>query len=215
MRGIGKMRWVLMGASSGLGRAFLEILSHQETVEILSLSRRAQAGFQVEARSFDFAKIENWGPILDEIEKFQPERIVYFAGGGPHGRYDQKKFSDHQWAFKVSFEFPAYLLHRILENANRSESSVKKICFIGSSIAESSADPLAASYAASKHALKGLIDSIKIELAESPSSIEISLFSPGYMNTRMLPAGSWPRQNPELVKEPEEIATELYAFLNQ
>ncbi len=225
------MKWALLGASSGLGAAFhrLILMSHPDH-QILSISRKAQDGERTKAWRADFSKEDQWPRILDEIKNFQPDWIIYFSGGGPYGRFDEKNFRDHQWAFKVNFEFPAYVLHQVMQTQFKEAATVSSLnskplegvknsllstnlCFIGSSIAESSADPMAASYAAGKHALKGLVDSVKAEIPREGLNFRLELFSPGYMSTPMLPANSWPRLQ-GLAQEPAMVAKELLKTLS-
>lgn len=254
------MRWVCLGASSGLGLSVVQELLTKPNSHILSISRKARDNqifanqSSIESLQFDFSKENVWPEILNSIKLFKPDRVVYFAGGGPYGFFSEKKFSSHQWAWKVTFEFPAFLLHSLLadninsnaienentwdkekvemnhsepKNLSQKELSQKRsqkiVCFIGSSIAEAKPDPGAASYAAAKHALKGLIQSVQSESEEllkkkslhPQKNLEwtIKLFSPGYMDTRMLPPQSWPRQVSGLVKDPKDVSIELLQFL--
>ncbi|MES3039325.1 MAG: SDR family NAD(P)-dependent oxidoreductase, partial [Bdellovibrionota bacterium] len=82
---------------------------------------------------------------------------------------------------------------------------LKKFFVVGSAVAEQKADPGAAMYSASKHALCGLVHSIQKE--EIP--FDLRLFSPGYMDTGMLPPQAWPRKEPGLVKDAKVLAQKL------
>lgn len=207
-----KERWVLLGASKGLGLAFHQVLrAHRPQEEVLLLSR-TQGGF-------DFSKTERWPEYLQKIEHFEPSRIIYFAAGGPYGPFEKFEWKDHEWSLKVSFLFPAFLLHSFMKNRPK---SLTQMVFIGSRIAESQADPGAAAYCASKHALRALIETIHLEQAGSLSpaaltgvqlknsaSLKLKLYSPGYMNTGLLPQGSWPREQ-GLAVDPHLEALKLY-----
>lgn len=130
-------------------------------------------------------------------------RIFYFAGGGPHGAYSSKKFSDHMWAMNVSYLAFASILHFVLNQFSNLKHL--QIIAIGSSIAESKPDFHAASYSAAKHALKGLISSIQLEYSQP----DVRLFSPGYMKTKMLPPMAWVYQLNGLVASPKQVASIL------
>ena len=80
---------------------------------------------------------------------------------------------------------------------------------MGSSVAEDKADPGAASYAAAKHALKGLLESVILEKPD----LDVRLFSPGYMDTGMLPQNAWPRQQ-GLAEDPDAVARRLWQWSN-
>ena len=105
------------------------------------------------------------------------------AGGGPHGKFQSKEFKDHLWAYKLNLLFPAELIHWSLRNL-----SLKQFVLVGSSVAESNADPLASSYSSAKHGLKGLVSSINAEGCD----FDLRLFSPPYMDTDLLPNNSQP-----------------------
>lgn len=217
---------VCFGVSHGLGAAYLELLAN-ESFQMLSFSRTDPASrekFQSILRheKFDAAKVDQWGGVFDLVEKANPEKIFLFLGGGPFGPFETKQFKDHEWAWNVSFRFQAFLLHAILQKRKEDSSAfteLKQIIFIGSSVAESKADPGAASYAAAKHALIGLITSVQAESRGGESQgdqfkqqLDIRLVSPPYMNTRMLPASAWPREQ-GLVREPREVALEMKSWL--
>ena len=170
------------------------IQSEDVGIKILPLSRQ---------HGTDFTKTDSFDEILQKLSEAELDTLYYVAGGGPFGDFGSKEWKDHQWAFRLNFEFPAMLLHYFL----KSPGTLKKIVFVGSSVAESSADPGAASYSAAKHGLKGLVDSV---IAEKPELI-VQLFSPGYMDTDMLPANAWPRQR-GLAEEPHAVARRLWQW---
>ena len=167
-------KWVLLGASRGLGKAFAEV----SPVPVQIWSRRVE-------NSWDFSRQEDFEEKFMRMMQFEPSRIFYFAGGGPHGLFESKNWRDHDWSWNVNFVFPARLLHAVL----RHPGSVKQITFMGSAIADADPDPLAASYCAGKHALRGLIESVR---AEAPRKVDVRLFRPPYMKTDLLPANSAP-----------------------
>lgn len=196
---VSKPKWILIGGSRGLGAEFAKLLeAKSETYEILS---RKYGGF-------DVTRIEQWDTLVSKISDLGPAKIVYFSGGGPYGVFGSKAFKDHQWAFRLNFEFPAFLLHRVLQAG--AFDKLQQVCFIGSAIAESKPDPGAASYSAAKHGLLGLVSSVQ---AEAHGDLDLRLYSPGYMDTGMLPANAWPRAQAGLVRAPADMAGELYAWL--
>lgn len=171
-------RILVLGGSRGLGAALIRQFQDQN-IEALSLSRKSEL-------KADFAKAESWPDVIEKIRGLKPNRIFYCAAGGPYGNYGKYNWKDHAWALRVTFEFPAYLIHSLLQNPL---SALQQVLVVGSSIAESSADPGASSYAAAKHALKGLVTSLQKE----PLAFDLRLLSPGYMSTDLLPLDSAPR----------------------
>lgn len=201
--------WVLLGASRGLGRAFIEKVRKENSSIQLSVFSRKKSDLpqDVQFIASDFSKKDQWEQLILEIRKINPQKIFYFAGGGPFGKTQDKKWSDHQWAFSVTFEFPAFLVHQFLQNSQ----SLQQLVVIGSAIAESQPDANASSYCAAKHALKGFVTSI---FSEQKPPFDLRLFSPGYIDTNLLPAHAWPRQQTGLVFKPEEVADILWSTVH-
>ncbi len=186
-------KWVLLGAGRGLGLAFSQLVKSQYPGIQLFLASRSVNGF-------DFSKTDLFEFYAEKVADFSADRVFYFAGGGPYGAFSKFEWKDHLWSLNVTFGFPAYLLNYL----GKAPAQIKQMIFIGSAIAESRVDPNAAMYCASKHALKGLISTLQSEGYPIP----VSLFSPGYMNTQMLPKSAWPREQ-GLVTEPNIIAQQL------
>lgn len=195
------MKYILLGASRGLGLEVSQVLSaggHQ----VFNFSRSSSP-------KMDFSKIELASSYLEGWAELKAERIIYFAGGGPFGPFAKKEFKDHQWAYAVNFIFPSWLLHMVLTDS-RFIGNLKQICFIGSAVAGTKPDPGAASYAAGKQGLRGLLTSVQ---QEPHGDLDIRLFSPGYLDTAMLPPNAWPRQGGGLVKSPAVVAQALLEWL--
>ena len=207
-------KYILLGASRGLGWAtYQEIKMQEPDSEVLLVSRKIDSKKNelkslTTAYSFDLTNWSKDDSLFKKIIEFKPTHIIYFAGGGPHGDFVTKKWTDHEWALKINFLTPAQMIHQLGQNQNDLKN-LKSVIVIGSSIAESNADPQAASYCAAKHALKGLITTLQIE---NKTAFKLHLFSPGYMETDLLPAHSWPRLENKAEK-PEKVASELYLSL--
>lgn len=185
----------ILGASRGLGASLAKCIEKESPeTELLLLSR---------THGVDFADESQYSQILERLEQAQLSKIFYVAGGGPYGSYSSKEWKDHQWALRLNFEFPAMLLHYFLQKPGK----LTQLVFVGSSVAEDKPDPGAASYAAAKHGLKGLIDSV---IAEKPA-LDVRLYSPGYMDTKLLPQNAWPRQQ-GLAEDPHDVARRLWQW---
>ncbi|MCB0368603.1 MAG: SDR family oxidoreductase [Bdellovibrionales bacterium] len=185
--------WSLLGASRGLGLEFSKLVPQLNKDISLFLASRT-------INHFDFSNEDLFEFYCEEILNTKPQRIFYFAAGGSYGPFGKFDWKDHKWTMNVSFNFPAFLLNYFLKN----HQGVKQIIFIGSKIAENDPDPNAAMYCAAKHALKGLVSSVQLE---NPP-FELTLYSPGYMDTGLLPKGAWPRSK-GIVSEPSHIAKSL------
>ena len=200
-------KFILLGASRGLGwQTYLQLAKKNERQFLLSSRKIHDKKAEVSSGTFlleqDFSKVPVSAEFLQQLRQFSPTCLIYFAGGGPYGLFQDKKWSDHMWSLQTSFLYPAELLHQIMRDV-QNWPQLKTIALIGSSIAEAQGDPKAASYAAAKHALKGLVDSVNTEQKTAP---QVLLFSPGYMQTDLLPPNSEPRsshraENPVVVAE--------------
>ncbi len=218
----------ILGSSRGFGASLYNELSHYENKEFLLVSRKIeQQGVELQNElqyrevqlsidlknknnkvlfNCDFSKLENCQLLKSKIIEFKPDIIFYIAGGGPYGRFEDKKWADHLWAYNVNLLFPAQLYHELLALKKLNLITTKIIIFIGSDIADNKPDPLSASYSSAKHGLRGLINSIQYE----QPLIESYLYSPGYMDTKLLPPNATPRhQTPDLVVKPEHEVKKL------
>jgi short-subunit dehydrogenase len=208
-------RYVILGASRGLGWAFYQNkFAAEPNSEFLLVSRKINESHRsdhqhVQICKNDFSVTPVSSNFLKVLKEFSPTYIVYCAGGGPYGHFENKKWSDHTWAINVNFMFPAELLH-LISNDPESYRNLKSITFIGSKIAESNPDARAASYAAAKHALKGLVTTVQLE---STLPFKVKLFSPGYILTDLLPLNSAPRiENKALTVD--IVASQLVQFID-
>ena len=183
-------RILVLGGSRGLGAALVQGLQSQKT-EAISLSRKSPL-------SVDFSKADRWSEIFQKIQELSPNRIIYAAAGGPFGPFEKFEWKDHAWSLKVTFEFPAALIHFLMQEKLE---SLRQVVVVGSSIAESQPDPGAAAYAAAKHALRGLISTLQKETLP----FDLRLLSPGYMATDLLPLDSAPRREGK-ARDPFKIA---------
>jgi short-subunit dehydrogenase len=215
--------WLLVGASRGLGFEFFKQLQNlpvrPQQLLLISRNRCAEPAHQEDTPSeswfsVDLSKPESLEHFLELASAFKINRFVYFAGGGPYGPYATKNWKDHEWAFKVSFIAAARLFHHFMRSPDFRQGIA-----IGSQIAERSPDIGAASYCAAKHALFGLLSTLQQEAVENRGkakgliSQDLRLFSPGYMNTELLPASSWPRAKGLKILEPTLVASELLGWM--
>lgn len=209
-------RIVIFGASRGLGKALaLQLLSQDENMVLLSLSREAEAAkndpqflpfaHRIKAVDLDFTADQAAKEAYQQLILFRPHKFFYLAGGGPYGAFHKKQWKDHDWALRLNFLFVAELLHMMMRDWQRFHE-LRQLIVTGSAIAEDKADPFASSYSAGKHALIGLIKSIQ---AENLIPVDLRVFSPAYMDTEMLPPQATPRKNGSKIFNPVDVATAL------
>jgi short-subunit dehydrogenase len=201
-----------LGCSRGLGNAVLK--KWDKNADVLLVSRKiellqnlAREFNKAQIRQCDLADEQSAVELTETLIQSQVDRVFYFAGGGPFGFFEQKKWKDNSWALHVNFLTPFYILHSMLKH-----NSLRQFIYVGSKIAENNPEPMGTSYAAAKKAMRGVIESIK----ERPQQLKahIDIFSPGYMDTDMLPPNAEPRLS-GLAIDPNVIADEFITFAKQ
>ena len=211
-------RIAVLGASRGFGRSLslkYMIESGSEDKFFLASRKIKSSMFSLENslqghlskaswENVDFTQVKLYSEFILRLRDFNPTHIFYVAGGGPFGPFASKQFKDHLWAIRLSFLFPAQLIHMALLGEF---SNLRQLICVGSAIAESQADPGAASYSAAKHGLKGLLST----LVEEPCPIDLRLFSPPYMKTDMVPEKSALERKLTL-KDPGDVAQSFYEW---
>lgn len=200
-------RVVILGASRGFGAALVRHISAKRMPVVgfgrkeKALARLKDAHPLFEYRVADFSTHLGQDETLRYLIEADFSKVICVAGGGPYGPFQEQRWENHLWSWNVTFQFPARVIHALLVAKKDAQ-----LILIGSSIAESMADPNAASYCAAKHALKGLFQTVR---AENPSW-DVRLFSPGYMDTEMLPPNAAIRNHG--VYDPAQLAEELWTW---
>lgn len=200
-------RVLIFGASRGLGAELVKQLC-SDGKNVIGFGRKAD---RLQALSdahpsfsyhvTDLSTADGQARALELLNQDIYDRVLFVLGGGPFGLFHTKSWRDHQWALEVSFLFQARALHVLANRPSRPPTVV-----VGSAVAEDKADPKAASYCAAKHALRGLVLSLRAEYPDW----DLRLFSPGYIDTDMLPKNAAARQQPPL--NPAALARELWAW---
>lgn len=207
------LKVAVLGSHRGLGYECVKaLLALDSGVKVLGLSRQDSGDFNTfqenqkryEFLSFDFTKAFDdqalFTNLTSALNEFQPTHLIYCAGGGPYGAYFEKAWKDHEWAIKLNFLFPAKLIWHLAK-----QPSLKTFAYVGSAIAESDqGDPMGPSYAAAKWAMKGLLKSLN----GLEPHLEFKIYSPGYMDTDLVPQGAAPRKAGEL-QDPAQVAQDI------
>lgn len=201
----------ILGSSRGLGQALanhLLISSLQVKLLLVSRSPIKNPPEMVQPLRLDLAQSQNLPKLISYLVDFAPTHIFYVAGGGPHGNFAMKEWKDHHWALQLNLLTPAELVHHCLHFQKAQFPQLKQIVITGSSIAESQPDPLSSSYSMAKHGIKGLISSVQ---KENPN-LDLRLFSPGYMDTNLLPPQAWPRREAKELHSPQKVARLMWEW---
>lgn len=210
------LRLAILGGTRGLGLAIAEeILARNSGSALLICGRKIESisstfgeRNQIQTFKTDLSEPEELSALMDSLKKFAPTHLVYSAAGGPYGAFGERPFHSHLWSWQVTFLTPAALIHGSLKGEF---PSLKQIVVIGSAIAEAQGDAFAASYASAKHAAKGLLESLWAE--SSAHALDLRLFSPGYMDTALLPPKAKIRETPEKILSPTLVAKEFVQWM--
>lgn len=203
------MKVAILGASRGLGKSLLEefhktspdnyFLISSRKKDLLEKIKESHKNIQICVCDFTSDTSE----LFQTLQEFQPTHVIYNAGGGVHGKFQEKNWKDHLWTLKLNLLFPMELAHFCLNQLTHLEQLV----FVGSAIAEASPDENASSYCASKHGLRGFVRTLQKE-----NELDIRLISPPYMETDLLPPGSWPRRE-GLAQKTQIVAAQIVQLL--
>lgn len=187
-----KNKWVwITGASSGIGRALAEELSKQGA--FLILSARNEASLKMVAENcklakeviilpLDLANSNQLNTAYDQIKIKQIAVDILINNGGmsQRGLVRNTGIDIHRRLLEVNYfgsvELTTLVLPGMIER--------KKGHIVGvSSIVGQFGFPLRSSYSASKHALKGFLETLYLE--ESKNGIDVSIVYPGRINTEI------------------------------
>ncbi len=214
------MKFAILGASRGLGAALVQLLQAELGLSAkLLLSSRKENFLRERVRvdhdqfiAADFTQIAGQMKLQAALRDFVPDRVFYVAGGGPYGRFEEKQMKDHMWALELNLIYPMKLLH-FLMSTPAIRQTLQQVVIVGSGIAGEKPDPLASSYAAAKHGLRGLVSTVQAE----KSGLDVRLYEPGYIDTSLLPQNAWPRQQQaktgeKLIATASEEASKLWQW---
>lgn len=183
---------VITGASSGIGLATAEaaakkgvklVLASRSDQTLKSLADRiSREGGEAIAVHCDVADQEEVNNLAQAaVDRFgRIDTWVNNAGLGMHGRLDEVETTDSRRLFDVNFWGVVYGSLAALPHLKASGGALINV---GSEVSEASA-PLLGMYVASKHAVKGFTDSLRIEIEKvDQAPISITLIQPTAVDT--------------------------------
>jgi short-subunit dehydrogenase len=183
-RTVEQLRTIVTGASSGIGRALvLELIL--QGANVVAMARRAERLQELETLVADKVRFR-WiaGDVtvredraaalaLAQREFGGLDALVNNAGIGGLGRFDEADEARLRRIFEVNFFAPAEFIREALPLLRAGNKSI--VVNIGSVLGHR-AVPGKSEYCASKFALHGLSDALRLELA--PLGIDVLLVSP-------------------------------------
>jgi short-subunit dehydrogenase len=192
LKPVGEQVIVITGASSGIGLATAELAAEQGAKLVLAarsgdtlddvaarLSRHgaeamavdADVGNRVEVQQLALAAIERFGRI---------DTWVNNAGVSIYGRLDEVTEEDSRKLFETNFWG---VVHGSLVALHHMRANGGAIINLGSEVSDA-VIPLQGMYSASKHAVKGFTDALRVEVEEiDQAPVAITLIQPTAVDT--------------------------------
>jgi len=213
---------VIIGASSGIGLATAEeaarrnaklVIAARSGRAIQELAQRINAeggeAIAVECDVADHAQVEQVAAAA--VERFgRIDTWVNVAGLGMYGRLDETEEQDARRLFDINFWG---VVNGSLAALPHLKVAGGALINVGSEVSDAY-PPLLGMYAASKHAVKGYTDALRVEIEQvDQSPISITLIQPTAVNTPFPQhARNFTAQEPKLpdpMIEPEQVATAI------
>jgi len=207
---------LITGASSGVGRATAVSLSR--VCEVVHLvGRDAVRLGQTAAAATKFSKVIEWSidlivednlePLVRQLEESHGrlDILVHSAGVFIQNPLEQAKIQDLDHQYTANVRAPYLLTQRLLPLLAAAQGQV---VFINSSAAVTAKRPEIGQYAASKHALKAIADSLREEV--NSKGIRVLTVYLGRTATPMQEAIhklEGRAYTPETLLQPDDIAT--------
>lgn len=183
---------VLTGASQGIGKALALALAPRKPK--LVLAARDEAALQAVASECQARGASALAFKTDVTEEAQCrdlirrtieacgglDVLIHNAGGGMNARFDEMTdISVFEKLMRVNYLGPVYLTHEALPHLKKSRGQIVAI----SSMAGLTGVPLRTAYAGSKHAVFGLFESLRIEVAQF--GVSVTMIAPDFVQSEI------------------------------
>ncbi len=217
-------RVLIAGASSGVGsaagRAFARagadvtlVARSREGLEVVARDARTH-GVRAHVVVADLGEPEACVAAVEDAVAAMGglDLLVWNAASMVFGLFHEVSRADFERTVRITFGAAVDTIRAALPHLERADHG--GIVVVGSLMSRAPL-PTFASYAASKHALRGFINSLRVELRHAGSDVTVTMVHPGAVNTPLWghvtsATGRQPR-NPPDAYAPEEIARALVA----
>ena len=175
---------LVTGASSGLGKAFASALL-DEGLSVYAAARRLELMADLATRGatpikMDITHEDEVEAAVERIEREQGgvDVLINNAGFGTFGAMEDTTIDDARYQFEVNLFGLARLTQLVLPSMrNKRAGRIINISSMGGRVYT----PLGSWYHASKHAVEGWSDCLRLEL--SPFNIDVVIIEPGVIAT--------------------------------
>jgi NAD(P)-dependent dehydrogenase (short-subunit alcohol dehydrogenase family)/uncharacterized protein YndB with AHSA1/START domain len=221
-------RVLITGGSSGIGLAVAAALV-EEGAQVALLARNelglaaakrkvAEHGADVITVAADVTDREALAAAIDEVAAAMGglDVVVTSAAAIAFGRFTETEPEDFEGTVETVFGGTVETIRQALPHLERSRGAVVAV----GSIAGRMPLPGMSAYSASKHGLAGFLDTVRIELEESGSSVTLSQVNPGAVDTPLWSnlessTGLLPPEPPfPSVYSPESVAEAVLAVIH-
>jgi NADP-dependent 3-hydroxy acid dehydrogenase YdfG len=207
---------VVTGASSGIGRAIALALSRQG-VQLFLVGRNPITLAETVVAIRQFSKVTSFHFDLTDEEKFQPllrhleaevgklDILIHSAGVIQQDTMESARIEDFDLQYATNVRMPYLVTQRLLPLL---ASARGQIVFINSTVGLAVRRPEVGQYAATKHALKAIADSLREEV--NPKGIRVLTLYLGRTATPMqekLFQQDRRGYHPETLLQPEDVAS--------
>lgn len=183
---------VLTGASQGIGKALALALAPQRPVLILAArDEAALASVEASCRTLGAKTFVFRTDVTDEtqcrdlIRRTVAEAggidvLVHNAGAGMNARFDEMSdISVFEKLMRLNYLGPMYLTHEALPHLKKSRGRIVVVA----SVAGLTGVPLRTAYSGSKHAVFGMFESLRIELADT--GVTVTMIAPDFVQSEI------------------------------
>eukprot|EP00297_Palpitomonas_bilix_P009951 CAMPEP_0113872978 /NCGR_PEP_ID=MMETSP0780_2-20120614/3516_1 /TAXON_ID=652834 /ORGANISM="Palpitomonas bilix" /LENGTH=275 /DNA_ID=CAMNT_0000858575 /DNA_START=49 /DNA_END=876 /DNA_ORIENTATION=+ /assembly_acc=CAM_ASM_000599 len=175
---------LVTGASAGMGKAFAIALA-KEGYTVFAAARRMEAmeelkEFGIIPIKMDITKEEDVQTVVSTVLKDHKsiDILINNAGFGLYGAVEDVKIDEARYQFEVNIFGLARLTQLLIPYMrDQKRGRIINISSIGGKIYT----PLGAWYHATKHALEGWSDCLRVELA--PFGVDVVIIEPGLIKT--------------------------------
>lgn len=214
-RGLYRGVAVVTGASGGVGRAIAQALARQsvrlhlvdrDAAELAETATGVRAFSEPSEFVIDLNSDNEMDLVVRSLEEIgRLDVLVHCAGIVRQGRMEDAPIEDLDIQYATNVRAPYALTKRLLPllTASRGE-----IVFVNSSAGLNAKRAEVGQYAASKHALRAIADSLREEV--NSKGVRVLSVYLGRTATPMQEALSWKEQkeyHPEMLLQPEDVAS--------